>query len=39
LHSVQRYLARDITVIATRPLSGEAAGLGKQLREATRGSA
>jgi hypothetical protein len=39
LHSVQRYLAKDITVIATRPLSGEAAGLGKQLREATRGSA
>jgi hypothetical protein len=39
LHSVQRYLAKDITVIATRPLSGEAAALGKKLREATRGSA
>ncbi|MDO8433214.1 MAG: hypothetical protein Q7S58_12475 [Candidatus Binatus sp.] len=39
LHSVQRYLASDITVIATRPLSGEAAGLGRKLREATRGSA
>ena len=39
LHSVQRYLARDITVIATRPFSGEAAALGRKLREATRGSA
>lgn len=36
LHSVQRYLARDITVIATRPFSGEAAALGRKLREATR---
>ncbi len=39
LHSVQRYLARDITVIATRPFSGGAAALGRKLREATRGSA
>ncbi len=39
LHSVQRYLARDITVIATRPFSGEAAALGRKLREATRGYA
>ena len=39
LHSVQRYLATDIIVIATRPFSGEAAALGKKLREATRGSA
>lgn len=39
LHSVERYLAGDITVIAMRPLSGQAAALGKKLREATRGSA
>ena len=39
LHSVQRYLASDITVIAARPLSGESAALGRKLREATRGSA
>ncbi len=39
LHSVQRYLARDITVIVTRPFSGEAAALGRKLREATRGYA
>jgi hypothetical protein len=39
LHSVQRYLARDITVIATRPFSGEAAALGRKIREATRGYA
>lgn len=30
LHSVQRYLAKDITVIATGPFSGEAGGLGKK---------
>jgi hypothetical protein len=39
LHSVQHYLAKDITVIATRPFSGEAAALGRKLREATRGYA
>ena len=39
LHSVQRYLAGDIAVIATRPFSGESAELGRKLREATRGSA
>jgi len=39
LHSVQRYLARDITVIATRPLSGETAELGRKIRTATRGFA
>ena len=39
LHSVQRYLVRDITVIATRPFSGEAAALGRKIREAMRGSA
>ena len=39
LHSVQRYLASDITVIATRPFSGEAAALGRKIREAMRGSA
>lgn len=38
LHSVQRYLAKDIIVIATRPFSDEPAALGRQLREATRGS-
>ena len=36
LHSVQRHLARDIKVIATHPLSGEAAALGKKIREAMR---
>jgi len=39
LHSVQHYLAKDIIVIATRPLSGEEAALERKLREATRGSA
>jgi hypothetical protein len=39
LHSVQRYLAGDITVIATRPLSRKAGGFGRKLREATRRSA
>jgi hypothetical protein len=39
LHSVQRYLAKDITVIATRPFSGEADALGSKIREATRGFA
>jgi hypothetical protein len=39
LHSVQRYLARDITVMATPPFSGGAAALGRKLREATRGYA
>ncbi len=39
LHSVQQYLARDITVIATHPISGEAAALKRKLREAMRGSA
>ena len=39
LHSVQRYLARDIAVIETRPFSGDAAALGRKLRESTRGSA
>jgi hypothetical protein len=38
LHSVQSYLASTITVIATNPLSGKAAELGKRLRDATRGS-
>jgi hypothetical protein len=38
LHSVQRYLARDITVIATHPFSGGAAASGKKIREAMRGS-
>jgi hypothetical protein len=39
LHSVQRYLAADIIVIATQPFSGETAELATKLREATRGSA
>ncbi len=39
LHSVQQYLARDITVIATHSISGEAAALKRKLREAMRGSA
>jgi hypothetical protein len=39
LHSVQRYLASDITIIATRPFLGDAAALGRKLREATRGFA
>ena len=39
LHSVQRYLARDITVIATQPFSEETEELERKLREATRGSA
>jgi hypothetical protein len=39
LHSVQRYLAGDITVIAMHPFSGEAAALGRKIREALRGSA
>jgi hypothetical protein len=38
LHSVERYLAGDITVIATHPFSGEAAGLARKIREAMRGS-
>ncbi len=39
LHSVQRYLAPDIIVIAAHPFSGETAELAKKLREATRGCA
>ncbi len=39
LHAVERYLAKDIRVITTNPLSGEAAALGRKLREATRGAA
>lgn len=34
LHSVERYLPKDISVIATRPSLDEAAGLGRKLREA-----
>jgi hypothetical protein len=37
LHSVQRYLARDITVIATRPFSDGAAASGRRIRDAMRG--
>jgi hypothetical protein len=36
LHSVERYLAADIIVIATRPFSEETEELGKKLRQATR---
>ena len=39
LHAVERYLAKDIRVITTNPLSGEAAALGRKLREATRSTA
>ncbi len=39
LHSVQRYLATDIIVIAAHPFSGETAELARRLREATRGGA
>ena len=39
LHSVQQYLARNITVIATHPISVEAAALERKLREAMRASA
>jgi hypothetical protein len=39
LHSVQRYLAGDVTVIATHPFSGDAAALGRRIRAATRGYA
>jgi hypothetical protein len=37
LHSVQRYIAKDITVIMTSPLSGKAAALGRKVREARAG--
>jgi hypothetical protein len=39
LHSVQRYLAPDITVVATHPFSDGAAASGKKIREAMRGCA
>ncbi len=39
LHSVERYLAPDIIVIAAHPFSGETAELARRLREATRGCA
>ncbi len=39
LHSVERYLAPDIIVIAAHPFSGETAELARRLREATRGGA
>jgi hypothetical protein len=38
LHSVQRYLTEDITVIATHPFSDEAAPWARKIREAIRGS-
>jgi hypothetical protein len=39
LHSVQRHLAPDITVVATHPFSDGAAASGKKIREAMRGCA